>query len=216
MIENSKVNSDFGIAIGYNAEAQGYQNSQIVIGNGATSNSEGNVAIGKGARAEGGGGFERTNICIGNGLAGNERTVAIGHNTSSTGSRSVAIGENASTAQGRAITIGQNSSVGGFSGVCVGSYSRANGERAVALGGYNTRADGQFSVCIGPEAESTLAQGNAIGYQVVALWEAATTVNRLAMKDVANLNYADQAAAVAAGVPVGGVYHTDGALKIVY
>jgi len=216
MVENARVYSDFGIVIGYNAIASGYQQSQIVIGNGAESDSQGNVAIGLGARAIGGGGFERTNICIGNGLAGNERTVAIGHQTSSTGSRSIAIGENASTSQGRAITIGQNSSAGGFSGTCVGSYSRANGERSVAVGGYSTWADGQFSVCIGPEAQSTLAQGNAIGYQVTALWEAATTVNRLAMKDVANLNYADQAAAVAAGVPVGGVYHTDGALKIVY
>lgn len=216
MVEGATVASDFGVAIGYNARATGYQQSQTVIGNGAESDSQGNVAIGLGARAIGGGGFERTNICIGNGLAGNERTIAIGHQTSSTGSRSIAIGENANTSQGRAITIGQNASVGGFSGTCVGSYSRANGERSVAVGGYSTWADGQFSVCIGPEAQSTLAQGNAIGYQVTALWEAATTVNRLAMKDVANLNYADQAAAVAAGVPVGGVYHTDGALKIVY
>ncbi len=216
MVEGATVASDGGIVIGYNARATGYQQSQTVIGNGAESDSQGNVAIGLGAQALGGGGFERTNICIGNGLASNERTIAIGHQTSSTGSRSIAIGENANTSQGRAITIGQNSSAGGFSATCVGSYSRANGERSVAVGGYNTQADGQFSVCLGPEATSTLVSGNAIGYQVTALWEAATTVNRLAMKDVANLNYADQAAAVAAGVPVGGVYHTDGALKIVY
>ena len=216
MVEGATVNSDFGIVIGYNALASGYQQSQTVIGNGATSDSQGNIAIGLGAQALGGGGFERTNICIGSGQATNERSISIGHNTNATGSRSVAISESANASNSRSVAIGQSSQSTGFNSVVCGAYSQATAEGAFAVGGYNALATALYAGALGRETTANLAGGVAIGFQVTTLWEYATTVNRLAMKDVANLNYVDQATAVAAGVPVGGVYHTDGALKIVY
>ena len=214
MVEGAQVNSDFGIVIGYNALASGYAQSQTVIGNGATSDSQGNIAIGLGAQALGGGGFERTNICIGNGQASNERSIAIGHQTIASGSRSVAISENANASGLRSVAIGQNAQSTGFNSVACGAYTQATAEGAFTLGGYNAIASALYAGAIGRESTANLAGGVAIGYQVTTLWEYATTVNQLAVKNYAALNFADDTAAATGGVPLGGIYQTSGALKI--
>ena len=78
------------------------------------------------------------------------------------------------------------------------------------------QATASRAIAIGGQSTSALADAAVIGPGLTALWAAGTTVNQLAFANVANLNFVDQAAAVAGGVPTGGLYHTDGTVKIVY
>ena len=132
----------------------------------------------------------------------------------SSGSRSVAISESANASGNRSIAIGQSSQSSGFNSVACGAYSTATAEGAFALGGYNANATALYAGALGRETAANLAGGVAIGYQVTTLWEYATTVNQLAVKNYAALNFTDDTAAATGGVPLGGIYQTSGALKI--
>ena len=213
--EQTQVFSDFGMAIGYQASVTSYQNQQIAIGREATSDSAGNIAIGWEASALGGGGFTRSNIAMGyRAAASNERTIALGFQATASGARSVAMSESALANGNRSIAIGQSSQSTGFNSVVVGAYSRATAEGAFAVGGYNAWATALYAGALGRETTSALAGGVAIGYQVTSVWEYGTTVNQLALQNYAAINYADDTAAATGGVPLGGVYHNAGDLRV--
>ena len=194
----------------------------------ATSTSGGNIAIGDNARAEGGDTFGRGNVAIGaNARSNNERGVALGMGSEALGSRGVGIGENARGNSTRSVAVGQATSSQAFLSVAVGNYSNANHEGAICIGGYASNSNGNYSIQIGREvnattngiaiglqASSTATGAVALGAGMTAAWANATTVNQLQLANYSNLNYADDTAAAAGGVPLGGIYHTSGALKI--
>ena len=126
-------------------------------------------------------------IALGSGNQANSNIgVAIGNYTR-TGASSVAIGDNANTSYGaksRSVSIGRT----------------ANAEdNAVAIGNQATAS-----------ADSAVALGNG----VTAATANTATVNLLQIAGYASMNFADDTAAATGGIPLGGVYHTDGALKI--
>jgi len=213
---NARSESDYSIALGYGAFSQGI--ATIAIGQDSDTDSDGNIAIGYGAQALGGGGFVRGNISIGyqafNG-ANSERNTVIGYQAScGSGNRAVAVGQNATASGGRSVAIGTNNTTVQFGGVVIGNYSQANAESAIAIGGYNNYANGLRSIVIGRESTATAQDAVAIGYQITAATASTVTIKRLQMLDYASLNYADDAAAATGGIPLGGVYHTSGTLKI--
>ena len=69
-------------------------------------------------------------------------------------------------------------------------------------------------IAIGRGNTSALADSGVIGYNLTSLWTGGITMNQIALANVANINFADDTAAAAGGVPVGGVYHYDGAMRI--
>ena len=209
---NSKVDTSFGenIVIGHDA-AQTSGEYSIAIGRNVTAN--GSTAIVIGSVATDGG----SNSCI---LIGNQATT-------SSADEQIVIGLQASgNSNAGGIAIGRQASNSGLNGTVMGrSASAAN--NAIGLG-YQTVASGNESVALGYSADATAAGavalgdralaniGNAvaIGSQVTSLWGNGTTVNQLAVANYANLNFADDSAASTGGVPLGGIYHTAGALKI--
>ena len=176
------------------------------------------IALGEGAQVLGDTNFDRNGIAIGtNANAGaSEQNVCIGFsaNTSSA-NRSVAIGVSARTVSSRSVAIGNGADGLNFATVAVGD-AKAEAQQSIAIGGYNTIARSNFSVAIGPESDvpTGMNEGMVMGYQRTALWAAALSVPRLALHEVANLNFADDTAAATGGVPVGGVYHNAGAMRI--
>ena len=240
----SVTTSGGDIALGENARATGPDNfgrSNIAIGTDSLASNERGVALGYRAESKG-----SRSIAIGEQAnADNSRTVAIGQRTSATGFRCINIGDYGSAQQSggiaigggtqsraeNCITIGTNSLVDDAVRVdttCVGAntkaaqystalgaYAYAVGDYAISIGDANTYATG--AIAIGDQAESFNNGAVALGRNITAVaWNDSTTVNQLAFANVANLNFVDQAAAVAGGVPTGGLYHTDGTVKIVY
>lgn len=201
----------------------------IALGDGASATSSNNIAIGNTANAGGDDSFARGNIAIGfNTDATNEKGVAIGNETQATGDRTVAIGDGANASGGRGVVVGASSSATAFSSAVFGAFSTATAEGATVVGGYGSSATAQDAIAVGKEADATavgaiaigkLAQATgigsvAIGDGVNASTADTVTVNKLQMLDYATLDFADDTAAATAGIPLGGVYHTTGALKI--
>ena len=126
-------------------------------------------------------------IAIGSGNRANDNIgVAIGNYTRA-GNNSVAIGDNANTSYGaksRAVSIGRTA---------------------------NAEEDG---VAIGNQATASAIAAVALGNGVTAATANTATVNLFQIAGYATMNYVNDAAAATGGIPLGGVYHTDGALKI--
>ena len=162
-------------------------------------------------------------IALGNGAIGNQDFgISIGSFTSSApfamvmgsfaeanGLYSVALGPSAKTngATDGSIAIGQASET---------IWTDGSGAGAICLGrSSKTRMTGQISIGDAAECAATAAAGAvALGAGVTASTADTVTIKKLQMLDYATLDYADDTAAAAAGIPLGGVYHTSGALKI--
>lgn len=216
----------------------------IVLGDGANSKTDAsfgaNIVIGAGASQTSG---ERNIVMGRNSVVASSTTIVIGDTAVDGGSnQSVIIGSGASTnssdeqivigygARGESnaggICIGRDVDNGGLNGISIGRQADASnnaisaGYQAVASGnesaafGYSADATAGSSVALGDRALANLTESVAIGSQVTSLWASGTTVNQIAFKNYANINFADDTAAATGGVPLGGVYHTSGALKI--
>jgi len=166
--------------------------------------------------------------------------VAIGSNTAAPATSSTAIGSgtNISSASWQGgIAIGMGAAVYGAYGIKIGyrgAFVRAVAigwdtlaqDRGVAVGnsaacqasgvaiGDNAKANNLQSISIGHDTVSSANNAVAIGNGVTASTADYTTTNNLQLANYASLNYADDTAAAAGGVPLGGIYHTSGALKI--
>ena len=221
------ASGNFSVAIGGDTIASG--GTSTALGFWAKGYGNASVAIGAYTQVAGG-----SSVGIGHNVTANGgSSIAIGRlaETSSGTSNGIAIGNFAKSRANSCIIIGDNSVVDDsirVDTVCIGSntkaaqYSTALGARAFAVGDYaisigdaNTYATG--AIAIGDQAQSFNNGAVALGRNINAVaWNDSTTVNQLAFANVANLNFADQTAAVAGGVPTGGLYHTDGTVKIVY
>lgn len=158
-----------------------------------------NIAIGDNARALGGDNFPHSSVAIGrNTITTQEQGTAVGVGAKA-GSNASAYGNFAESNGNISVAAGQVARANQFFSISIGRFSQANGAQAIAIGN-STTANLDNSVALGPE--------------VTALWAFGTTVNQLALANYANLDFADDAAAETGGVPLGGVYHTAGSLKI--
>ena len=191
----AQTGGEYSIAIGRNTTANG--STAIVIGSAATDGgSNGCILIGSGATTT----TADEQIVIGLQAAGasNAGGIAIGRQASNSGLNGTAMGRSASAA---------NNATG------LGYQAVASGNESVALG-YSADAIAGGGVAIGDRALANIGNAVAIGSQVTSLWGNGTTVNQLAVANYASLNFADDSAASTGGVPLGGIYHTSGALKI--
>jgi hypothetical protein len=201
----------------------------IALGDGSIASSANNIAIGNTANAGGDNAFARSNIAIGfNTDATNEKDVAVGNEAQATGSRTVAIGDSANASGSRSVVVGASSTASAFSSCVFGAFSEATAEGATVVGGYGSSATAVDAIAVGKEADATaigaiaigkLAQATAdgavaIGSGINAVTADTVTMDKLQILDYANINYADDTAAAAGGIPLGGVYHNAGDLKI--
>ncbi len=207
---NSRVDASFGsnIVIGVNAEQIGGEQA-IVIGMDASTAKGGSIAIGKDADNNSGSGIaigrnaetgsldEACAIGLDASSTGNAGTLAVGRNSDATGLNSSAFGRNASATN---------------NGFAAGYNAVASGNEGTAIGA-NTDATASLSTALGYNAQATAAGAVAIG-EVTASTVNTTTLKLLQITEYASMNFADDAAAATGGIPLGGVYHTSGALKI--
>jgi len=157
------------------------------------------IALGNNARVDST--FAQDGIAIGNNAwVRQAQGIAIGEDTESY-ANGVSIGANAKVTS----TVGQH--------VAIGLSTRA-GWGGVALG-TSAEAQAKYSAAVGRNAEANVAEGSiALGSGVIAETAYTATVNLFQIAAYATMNYVNDAAAATGGIPLGGVYHTDGALKI--
>lgn len=225
------------IAMGHDAQATGLQ--AIAIGQSNDATAERAIAIGWAALATG----DRGVAIQESARATASRAVGIGQNAWATAFRAVAIGNYSQAIADAAITIGSASYARANNAITIGNnavtddairvdtvvigantkaaqYSTAVGAGAFAIGANcvalgDATAAGNNAVAIGQGAAANFNNTVAIGYNVSAVnWADSTTVNNFVIANYASLNYLDNTAAAAGGVPLGGVYHTDGNLKV--
>lgn len=204
---NTTLKRDEGIAIGKNLNsAMGdydhYRNVNIGFNNSAWGGNT--IAIGAGTDTMAASGFASTNECI-----------AIGFDAKARASYSVVIGKTAVTDDAvrvNTVVIGYNTKAAQYS-TAVGAGAFAVGMASMALGDAN--AAGNYAIAIGDQAQANFNNTVAIGPNVVATnWTDSTTVNQLVLANYSALNYADDTAAATGGVPLGGIYHNAGAMRI--
>ena len=158
-------------------------------------------------------------------------SIAIGENAqvdSTFAREAIAIGLNTTSSQAETIAIGSNSDASASYCVALGGDAKANATQSLALGAFANVAGGATrgisignadvsvvnGVAIGFDANATAVGAVALGTGVAAATVNTTTVNLFQIAAYATMNYADDAAAATGGIPLGGVYHTSGALKI--
>ena len=201
----------FATTVGRNSAATGY--GTTVVGYQALANSGNGISIGKDSKS-------RADNCITIGYnaivddAVRVNTVVIGAGAKSA-QYSTAIGAGTQATADYATGIGDNARAQGSFGFAGGASASASGNGAVALGN-EALGNASGAVSIGQRSEAALTNSVALGYQITAQWANATTVNQMAFENYANLNFADDAAAALGGVPLGGIFHTNGAMKIRY
>ena len=205
------------IAIGHNAETTAEK--ALAIGRNATNTGEKGMAIGYFATA----GANAVALGV-DSKAPDAYGVAIGRNSDSGATSAVAIGDYAGFlgpfAATNAVMIGHdNGFSAGANSISLGFNTTGKSADSIAIG-YDARIDSSAhtaAICIGEDTRSSAVGTVSLGRNITAVtWADSTTVNQIAFANVANLNFADQAAAVTGGVPTGGLYHTDGTVKIVY
>ena len=226
------------IAIGYGADATGTNSLALgviteatntgscAIGPDTHSTAIGGTAIGFGTYAQASystaiGYLTRAEINATDGIAIGKSTFARATNAVIIGARSVVddlirvdtvvLGADAKAAQ-YSTALGYGSFAIGDYAISVGD-STAAGSGGISMG-YGALANQNYSIGIGYNSDAQAQYGVALGYQVTNTWAAATTVNQLQIENYAALNYADDTAAAAGGVALGGVYHNSGALRI--
>lgn len=172
------------------------------------------IAIGNGADAT-----QVKNICIGTGNAGSPNMIIIGDATGPSFSQNaIAIGNNMATDlafRGDSISIGSNVYPSQF-GVFIGNGAKHNlggSVRCVAIGD-NAQTGSEKGISLGANTNSTASNAVALGADITAATANTVTIKRLQMLDHASLNFVDDAAAATGGIPLGGVYHNAGALRI--
>jgi len=225
------------IAFGHDAQATGLQ--AIAIGTSNDATNERSIAIGWAANATG----DRAVAIQESSRAWASRAVAIGQNCWATAFRTVAIGNYSQATDDSAITIGSSSFARAANAITIGNSAVTDDAVRVntVVIGYNSKA-AQYSTALGADAQAVGANSIAIGAAMVSNnyaiaigdgasagsegsvaigpgvaavgWNDSTTLNQLAIANYGGLNYGNDAAAAAGGVPLGGVYHYDGLLKI--
>ena len=202
-------------------------NETIAIGKGALANQFNANAFGSGASATGG--FAQAlgtyceaggsyGVAVGTGCnASGEFALAVGKQSTAPGAKGIAIGAE-NTAQGQyGIAIGYQVTSSFFNdNIGIGRQADPNYVDSIAIGKNAEAGTGSKSdaIAIGRLAKALETDAIALGQGVEATTANTVTIKKLQLLDYATLNYADDAAAATGNIPLGGVYHTSGALKI--
>jgi hypothetical protein len=212
------------IAIGKSTIASGFFANAI----GSSASATGGFAQAYGTYCEAGGGYA---TALGSGCnAGGEFALAVGKQSQAAGASAISIGIENSAAASTSIVIGKSSSCasgqdGGivignasnvkYQGISIGNnISNVSASQGIAIGQGAGTGNGWYATALGYNAKANAQGSTAIGFGVTAATANTVTIKRLQMLDYATLDYADDAAAATGGIPLGGVYHTSGALKI--
>ena len=166
--------------------------------NSAQASQLGGLAIGSGANAYGG-----SSNSIGYFAESGNFANAFGTYTGANGSYSTA--------------FGSGCSANGDFALAVGKQAVANSPSSISMGEEATVNNGStstYGIAIGRFAESTAFGAVALGAGITAATDNTVTVKLLEIAGYASMNFADDTAAAAGNIPLGGVYHTSGALKI--
>ena len=225
----SVVSSQSSISLGNSNTVASLESAVIGRSNGIATSVNGSFIIGNNnninnnSGAGGFGNFILGDYCSTNGgnyntiLGGNSVNLPAGQNDNVSIGRTNGIGAGTSNSimiglvsqiyanSGDSVTIGRSSQIG--SATSAASNSVAIGRDAKVLGGGNSTSVGAFSQTTAPNA-------TAVGYQAVAANSGWTATPQLEITNYATLNFADDAAAATGGVPLGGIYHNAGALRI--
>ena len=211
----------FSNAFGIYTEATGnYSNAFGSLCNASAVNA---LAVGKQASAS-----AAASIAIGTEpsvASGSDSSIAIGNLANvdaGFGGKAIAIGYNVKAKRDGGVNIGKdlNTTIGAldhFRPITIGSSSKVQGGDSIAIGtNVNVNGTGtNHKIAIGTDTTVSDVEGAvALGYGVTAATANTVTIKKLQMLDYATLDFADDAAAATGGIPLGGVYHTSGALKI--
>lgn len=227
-----------GIAIGSSSRADA---NNIAIGNAAEAYASNNgIAIGGGTRAL----YSGIAIGAGHNEVGGQRHIMVGASVTQPASDDVIhIGNNVYSVYSFSSTlVGNNTGkldTGGYS-LGLGATAKPHGAESIAIGrgtdgfgskhisiglnakggtqstaiGYGATASNTNCMAIGTFAISDALGSVAIGRELTASTVDTTTTRKLQLIDTVVMDYADDAAAATGGVPIGGIYHTSGVLKI--
>lgn len=216
--------SEGSVAIGKNVTAGGSR--AVAISEGANAGGTRAISIGQSTSAQ-----NFRSLCIGNySNARQDASTAIGSSLNAWAQNSIVIGKDSSDADAvrvNSITIGTNINTAQYSvnigndqnnysadSVMIGNSNVIGANYHVMVGYGNNVQTYDNQIAIGRGNTSALADSGVIGYNLTSLWTGGITMNQIALANVANLNYANDTAAATGGVPVGGVYHYDGAMRI--
>lgn len=187
---------------GYLTQAQGIYShaegtSTISSGNLSHAEGYGNTAGGTATHAEG------------------AFTLALGTGAHSEGQSTQAIGVYSHAEGNITVANGVFSHAEGFSTISNGVYSHTEGLGTVAdgtgqhvSGAYNVTGNTTSLFVVGCGTDDT---NRADAFKVEPI---SGTISTIVLPQVISLDYSDDASAQSAGVPVGGIYHTSGVLKI--
>ena len=218
-------NGAFAIAIGYNASVSG-GNGGIAIGRNIVSG-EGAVAIGDSAQIG-----DIYGTAIGGNARGGYFGAALGYGAFNNSNFSVAVGGDARTETDYGIAIGNGAQSRAQYNISMGVNSlvddavRVN-TVVIGSGAGQTKA-AQYSTAVGSQSIAVGAEASAFGYNAAANFNGSTaigantqavadntvTVKRLHWQDYASLNFPDDSTAAVNNIPLGGLYHNNGAVQI--
>jgi len=108
--------------------------------------------------------------------------------------------------------FGTGVSIAGEYNNVIGNNFSVAGNRTCVMG--TNTVFGDDTVAIGNNNQVAAPGAAAIGRNLIAQTEDTLTIHKLQLVDWATTDFTDDIAAAAAGIPLGGVYHTAGILKI--
>jgi len=136
---------------------------------------------------------------------------------SATGVRSLAIGNEAVSVGQDSISIGTNtitnSPIGGASSIAIGNTACSDNSNTISIGNQAV-ANANAGIAIGYSTCANAQNSVAIGFNVDACFVNYLTTRKLQLIDTVDMNYENDDTAEVNGVPLGGIYHTNGILKI--
>lgn len=200
-------------ATGQDATAMG--DSTLASGRDSTSHGERTIASGPNSTT-----FGESTLAEGiNSTAMGRATEAIGDNSFVTGTDTKAIGER-STAMGygswasgnNSTALGIDTRANAANSTTMGKGTIANSLRETVIGSYPTDKTGNPTLWRGDERMFTVGNGKTESEKSTAL-EILKNGN-VVLPAVVGLNFTNDTAAAAGGVPIGGLYHKSGNIRI--
>lgn len=167
----------------------------------------------------------KSDVCIGSSIVNtgnNPSSIAIGLAAKAMSFRGIGIGRLALNTGNVGLVVGYNSTNSASTGVVIGTGNDVSGGvgGAIFAGTSNDiTSSGNYNTIIG--GTGNLISGSVSGATILGMssYTGAATDNAVYMESIvlpnyASYNFADDAAAATGGIPLGGIYHTSGALKV--
>jgi hypothetical protein len=193
-------------AIGTTTEARAtssFATGINTLASGANSTAMGNVTVASGPNS-----FATGNLTTASG----DYSTASGRATNATGNQSFAAGFFSRASGEYSTAMGANSTASGNKSVSIGDSTIANSFSEIAIGRHPVAKTGNATIWIATDRLFSIGNGASASSQSMALEILKNGITVLPA--VVSLSFADDTAAAIGGVPVGGLYHTSGAIKI--